>query len=83
MTLDRLDAVLRQRVATPQNGQILLQLLGPAQAHASMEATKTLHVTVQVRFDNGRQLGSEAVIFVGDADAEPYHVLSWRDGFDE
>jgi general secretion pathway protein K len=83
MTPDRLHAVLRQRVATPQNGQILLQLLGPAQAHASMEATKTLRVTVQVRFDNGRQLGSEAVIFVGDADAEPYHVLSWRDGFDE
>jgi general secretion pathway protein K len=83
MTPDRLHAILRQRTATPQNGQILLSLLGPAQAHATAEPTKTVRVGVQVRLDNGRQLGSEVVIFVPDADSEPYHVLSWRDGLDE
>jgi general secretion pathway protein K len=83
MTPDRLHAVLRQRTATPQNGQILLSLLGPAETHASMEATKTIRVGVHVRLDNGRQLGSEVIIFVADADSEPYHVLSWRDGLDE
>ena len=83
MTPDRLHAILRQRTATPQNGQILLSLLGPAETHASMEATKTVRVAAQIRLDNGRQLGSEVVIFVPDADSEPYRVLSWRDGLEE
>ena len=76
-------AALQQRAATPQNGQLLLQLLGEAQSQATVESTKTIRVAVQVRLDNGRQLGSEVVIHVADADSEPYHVLSWRDGLDE
>jgi hypothetical protein len=83
MASDRLQAVLQQRAATPQNGQILLSLLGQAEGHATIESNKTIRVAVQVRLDNGRQLGSEVVIFVADADSEPYHVLSWRDGVDE
>jgi general secretion pathway protein K len=83
MTPDRLHAFLRQRTATPHNGQILLSLLGPAQAHASLEATKTVRVTVQISFDNGRQTSADVAIFVGDTDAEPYRVLSWRDSLDE
>ena len=83
MTPDRLNAVLRQRAATPQNGQILLSLLGPAGAQASMEATKTLRVTARISFDNGRQTSAEVVIFVGDGDSEPYRVLSWHDALDE
>jgi len=83
MTPDRLQAVLQQRAATPQNGQVLLSLLGQAQSHATIESNKTVRVAVQVRLDNGRQLGSEVVIYVADADSEPYHVLSWRDGLDE
>ena len=83
MTPDRLQAVLQQRAATPQNGQILLSLLGQAEANATIESNKTIRVAVQVRLDNGRQLGSEVVIYVADADNEPYHVLAWRDGLDE
>lgn len=82
MTPDRLHAFLAQRQATPQNGQILLSLLGPSASHATVEPTKTLRVTVRVSFDNGRQISSEVVIFVSENDTEPYRVLSWRDGMD-
>src|SRR5262245_43664612 len=86
MTPDRLQAVLQQRTAmpqTPQNGQVLLSLLGEAQSQATIESTKTIRVAAQVRLDSGRQLGAEVVIYVPDADSEPYNVLSWRDGLDE
>ncbi|HKA74026.1 MAG TPA: hypothetical protein VKE26_19635 [Xanthobacteraceae bacterium] len=86
MTPDRLQAVLQQRTAmpqTPQNGQLLLSLLGEAQSQATIESTKTIRVAAQVRLDSGRQLGAEVVIYVPDADSEPYNVLSWRDGLDE
>jgi general secretion pathway protein K len=82
MTPDRLHAFLAQRSATPQNGQILLSLLGQSSSHATVEPTKTMRVTVRVSFDNGRQLSSEVVIFVSENDTEPYRVLSWRDGLD-
>jgi len=82
MTPDRLHAFLAQRQATPQNGQILLALLGESASHASADPTKAVRVTVRVSFDNGRQISSEVVIFVTDNDTEPYRVLSWRDGMD-
>jgi general secretion pathway protein K len=83
MTPENLRSILIQRAATPQNGQILLPLLGAAESHASMEPTKTLRVSVQVRLDNGRQLNSDVVVYVPDSDNQPYYVLSWRDGLEE
>jgi general secretion pathway protein K len=84
MTPELLGTFLRQRTLTPQNGQILLSLLGPAQAQASADATKTIRVTTRISFDNGRQTSAEVVIFVGDGtDPEPYRVLSWQDALDE
>src|SRR5262249_2845249 len=83
MTPEPLRPILVQRAATPQNGQILLPLLGAAEANASLEPTKTLRVTVQLQFDHGRQTSSDVVIFVADSDTQPYHVLSWRDGLEE
>jgi general secretion pathway protein K len=82
MTPDRLHSVLVQRTAAPQDGEALLQLLGPAQQHATVEAGRTTRVSVRVDFDNGRQLTSEVVILIGDNDAEPYRVLAWRDDLD-
>ncbi|MFL5065155.1 MAG: general secretion pathway protein GspK [Xanthobacteraceae bacterium] len=82
MTPDRLHAFLAQRQVTPQNGQILLALLGQSASHATVEPTKTMRVTVRVSFDNGRQISSEVVIFVSENDTEPYRVLSWRDGLE-
>jgi general secretion pathway protein K len=83
MTPDALQAFLAQRAAAPQNGQILLSLLGGAAAHASLEITKTVRVTVRVSLDNGRRTSSEVVIFIGDNDNEPYRVVSWHDALDE
>jgi general secretion pathway protein K len=82
MTPDRLHAFLAQRQETPQNGQILLALLGQSASHATVEPSKTLRVTVRVSLDNGRQTSSEVVIFMSESDSEPYRVLSWRDGLD-
>jgi general secretion pathway protein K len=82
MTPDRLHAFLAQRQEAPQNGQILLALLGQSASHATVEPSKTLRVTVRVSLDNGRQISSEVVIFMSESDSEPYRVLSWRDGLD-
>jgi general secretion pathway protein K len=82
MTPDRLYGVLAQRGAGAANGQIVLALLGPSQASATVEGSKATRVTVRIRFDNGRQVGAEAVILVLDDADEPFRVLSWRDDFD-
>jgi general secretion pathway protein K len=82
MSPDRLHSVLVQRTAAPQNSEALLQLFGPAQQHATIEPGRTTRVSVRVDLDNGRQLTAEAVILIGDNDAEPYRVLAWRDGLD-
>jgi len=83
MTRDRLNAVLAQRQATPENGQVLMPLLGPAQGYVTMEASKASRITVRIAFDNGRRTSSEVVILVFEEGTEPYSVLSWRDELDE
>jgi general secretion pathway protein K len=79
MTPDRLHSVLVERAAAPQNGEALLRLLGPAQQHATVEPGRTIHVSIRINFENGRQLTSEVVILVGENDAEPFRILAWRD----
>jgi general secretion pathway protein K len=84
MTPDRLHEVLAQRRVVPQNPDRLLSLLGPAQAHATVEGSKAVRVNVRIAFDNGRRMSSEVVIILLDDNAtEPFGVLSWRDELDE
>jgi general secretion pathway protein K len=84
MTPDRLYAVLAQRRAVPQNPDLLLSLLGPAQTHATVEGSKAVRVNVRIAFDNGRRMSSDVVIILYDEGAaEPFGVLSWRDELDE
>jgi general secretion pathway protein K len=84
MTPDRLYAVLAQRRTAPQNPDLLLSMLGPAQTHATVEGSKAVRVNVRIAFDNGRRMGSEVVIILyDDGAAEPFGVLSWRDELDE
>jgi general secretion pathway protein K len=82
MTPDRLYAILAQRGAGPANADLVLGLLGPAKAGATVEGSKTTRVTARIRFGNGRQVGAEAVILTLDDAAEPFRVLSWHDDFD-
>lgn len=79
MTPDRLQSILAQRAATPQNGVLVSTLLGPSQSSATTEGAKSTRVVVRVVFDNGHQAASEVVILRLDEGPEPFHVLSWRD----
>ena len=83
MDAERLNAVLVQRQAGPQNAQSLLAMLGPAQALATERGNKALRVTARIAFDSGQRMTTEAVIFLLDSGTEPYRVLTWRDDADE
>jgi general secretion pathway protein K len=65
------------------DAQALSRMLGalPLQGVVSIEGGDTYRVQVRIRYDNGRQEASEAVILTGLTD-KPYRVLWWRDGFD-
>lgn len=80
MDAERLNAVLVQRRAGPQNAQGLVAMLGPAAAAlATDKGNKALRVTARMAFDSGQRMTSEAVIFVLDSGTHPYRVLTWRD----
>ncbi len=83
MDAERLNAVLVQRRAGPQNAQGLLAMLGPAAALATDRGNKALRVTARMAFDSGQRMTSEAVIFVLDGGSNPYRILTWRDDADD
>ena len=78
---ERLNAVLAQRQASPDDGKALLALLGEARQYATIEAGKTVRANVKITFDNGQKASSEVVILIFDEGDEPYSVLSWHDEF--
>jgi general secretion pathway protein K len=82
MTPDRLNAVLTQRQASPDNGRDLLALLKDSEPYTTTEGSNALRVKVAIAFDNGRKANSEVVILVFDEGDEPFSVLSWRDDLD-
>jgi general secretion pathway protein K len=82
MTRERLNAVLSQRQANREDGERVLQLLGPTQAYATTDASKTSRVTVQIKFDDGFQTSSEVVILAYEEGNTPYSILFWRDNLD-
>jgi general secretion pathway protein K len=83
MTPDRLNDVLAQRKATPEDGAVLMQLLGPAQAYATTQGARSSRVSVHVAFANGHRAASEVVMLVLEQGHEPYAVLSWHDDLDQ
>jgi general secretion pathway protein K len=78
MTPSGLKEFLRERPALPNDPAALATALGPAQANASIEKSDFYRVLTTVKFDNGRQTSSEAVIKLG-GEQYPYFVLSWQD----
>jgi general secretion pathway protein K len=82
MTPDRLDAVLNQRRAAPEDLQSVLGLLGSDQTSAATQKSAATRVTVHLGLDNGRQVDAEAVILLLEGADEPFRVLSWHDDFD-
>jgi general secretion pathway protein K len=83
MDAARLNAVLVQREAGPQNAEGLLAMLGPAQTLANTQSNKALRVTARIAFDSGQRMTTEAVIFILDSGPDPYRVLTWRDDADD
>jgi general secretion pathway protein K len=98
MTPPIVGAVLNARVSDPGDGRALLELLGPAKAHASTDRSPTFRASIAVDFDNRRRVHAEVVFRLKDQGAEqganqsanrgaeqgaePYELLYWRDDFD-
>ena len=81
----RLQAILVQRAAAPQNeqtAQALLAMLGAGQAFANAQGNKALRVTARIAFNSGQRMTTEAVIFLLDSGTDPYRVLTWQDDMD-
>jgi general secretion pathway protein K len=86
MDPQRLQAILVQRAAAPQNeqtAQALLGTLGAAQTFANTQGNKSLRVTARIAFDSGQRMTTEAVIFLLDSGADPYRILTWHDDMDD
>jgi general secretion pathway protein K len=66
MTPQILGSVLNARVSDPGDGRALLELLGPAQSHATTEASKAFRASIAVDFDNGRHVHAEVVFRLKD-----------------
>jgi general secretion pathway protein K len=66
----------------PRNPEAVLRLVGPARASVAVGGRKATRVCVHVSLDSGRKVNAEVVLLITDNDPEPYHVLSWRDDFD-
>lgn len=82
MTPDLLDAVLTQRAVRPADAARVLQILGPAQASATVQGSNATRVRVHVGLAGGRRIDAEAVILLLEDAPDPYRVLSWTDDFD-
>ncbi len=85
MDPQRLQAILVQRLATPQNeqtAQALLAMLGATQTYANAQAGKTLRVTARIAFNSGQRMTTEAVIFLLDNGIDPYRIFTWHDDMD-
>ena len=58
--------MLNARVSEPGDGTALLEMLGPAQAHATTEKSKVFRASISVEFDNGRHVHAEVVFRLKD-----------------
>jgi general secretion pathway protein K len=70
MTSQILGAVLNARVTDPGDGRALLELLGPAKAHATTDGSKAFRASIAVDFDNGRHVHAEVVFRLKDQGAK-------------
>ncbi|HEY1780635.1 MAG TPA: hypothetical protein VGG79_09435 [Roseiarcus sp.] len=71
MTPQILGEVLNARVSDLGDGRALLELLGPAKPHATVEVSKAFRASIAVDFDNGRRVHAEVVFRLKDQSAAP------------
>jgi general secretion pathway protein K len=72
--------ILAARANGGLDPQTLAGLTGGA--GGGQQASQAYRVGVRIDHQNGRHSGAEAVILLSDDGPDPYHVLSWRNGYD-
>ncbi len=80
LTPDRLQALLDARAnASPDSlkAQFGAQL-GGTQQYITLDPSKANRITVEVKFQTGQRMNTQAVIFLTPGNADPYRVLSWH-----
>lgn len=80
ITREQLPLLLAARAADPKSFQALLTGLDSGNRFATTEPGASTRVAVSVTFSSGYRTQAEVTIIVIDGDAEPYRVLSYRNG---
>jgi general secretion pathway protein K len=76
LTPDRLQSLLNLR-ASASPDTIKAQLAN-MQSYITVDPSGANRVTVDVQFQSGRRVRTQAIIFLAPRDTEPYRVLAWR-----
>ena len=82
MTPEILDKVLKARASGATDDRQLLEMLGPAKDHASIDPPQAIRAEIEVQFDQGKRVRAVVVFRLKDGDNDPYDLLYWRDDFD-
>jgi hypothetical protein len=82
MTPEILQSVLDTRAKTPGDGEAILKAFGPAQDRVTLDPSKTLRASIEVRLADGGIVRGKAVFRLKDDPEEPYDLLYWRDDRD-
>ncbi|MBB5048566.1 general secretion pathway protein K [Rhodopseudomonas rhenobacensis] len=83
MTPERVQSILSARELNAADPSRVLTLAAAGGDTVAAEPSRAMRMTVQMTFDNGRQVKSEAVVFVRDDAGEACRVLNVRNDLDE
>jgi general secretion pathway protein K len=81
LTPERLQVLLNLRADAPQD--VMKAQLGMTQSYITLTPSRANRVTVDVQLQSGRDIHTQATIFLVPQDTEPYRVLAWRNDVSE
>ena len=76
MTPDRLQTVLDMRANASRD--VLQAQLGGTNSYITVEPSRANRITIDVKFQSGQRMNTQAVIFLTPRNADPYRILSWH-----
>lgn len=80
MTPETLQSVLSQRDDPALDRRALVRMAGGD--GATLEGSRAYRISVDAELPGGRRSAAEVVVLLLESGAEPYRVLSWRNGSD-
>ena len=80
MTPETLQSVLSQRDDPTLDRRALVRMAGGD--GATLEGSRAYRISVDAELPGGRRNAAEVVVLLLESGAEPYRVLSWRNGSD-